>query len=136
MRVLPTLADRPAAHRHPAGGRRRRTPTATLTGSRGSGRCSAADQNIPLISSSNVSLVSSNPSSAGISGCFMRTKPLFVQSNLDSVRVYDVSQPTRPALTGVLPSLQFENEAMNCGERTVRRGRYAASPSSGSTCTR
>ena len=56
----------------------------------------SADQNIPLIASSNVSLVSSNPSSAGISGCFMRTKPLFVQSNLDSVRVYDVSQPTRP----------------------------------------
>ena len=51
----------------------------------------SSDQNIPLISSSNVSLASSNPSSAGISGCFMRTKPLFVQSNLDSVRVYDVS---------------------------------------------
>ena len=82
----------------------------------------SSDQSIPLISSSNVSLVSSNPSSAGISGCFLRTKPLFVQSNLDSVRVYDVSQPTRPTLTGVLPSLQFENEAMNCGERTYSGG--------------
>ena len=82
-----------------------------------------SDQNIPLISSNNVSLASSNPSSAGISGCFMKTKPLFVQSNLDSVRVYDVSSPTRPALTGVLPSLQFENEAMNCGERSYSDGK-------------
>jgi hypothetical protein len=82
----------------------------------------SSDQQVPLIASNNVSLVSSNPSSAGISGCFLRTKPLFVQSNLDSVRVYDVSEPTRPALTGVLPSLQFENEAMNCGERTYAGG--------------
>ena len=52
-----------------------------------------SDQNIPLISSNNVSLASSNPSSAGISGCFMKTKPLFVPSNLDSVRIYDVSVP-------------------------------------------
>jgi len=52
----------------------------------------SADQNIPLISSSNVALASSNPSSAGISGCFLKTRPRFVQSNLDSVRVYDVSR--------------------------------------------
>ena len=83
----------------------------------------SSDQNIPLISSGNVSLASSNPSSTGISGCFLRTAPLFVQSNLDSVRVYDVSTPTRPRQTGVLPSLQFENEAMNCGERTYAGGK-------------
>ena len=82
----------------------------------------SSEQNIPLISSGNVSLASSNPTSAGISGCFTKTAPLFVQSNLDSVRVYDVSTPTRPELTGVLPSLQFENEAMNCGERRVGGG--------------
>ncbi len=82
----------------------------------------SANQNLPLIASSNVTLASSNPSSAGISGCFLKTAPLFVQSNLDSVRVYDVSEPTRPALTGVLPSLQFENEAMNCGERKYKSG--------------
>ncbi|MCW2760492.1 MAG: hypothetical protein JWR85_693 [Marmoricola sp.] len=82
----------------------------------------SADQNISLISSGNVALASSNPSSAGISGCFLKTKPLFVQSNLDSVRVYDVSAPTRPTLTGVLPSLQFDNEAMNCGERKYPNG--------------
>ena len=82
----------------------------------------SSDQNIPLIASDNVSLASSNPSSTGISGCFTKTKPLFVQSNLDSVRVYDVSEPTRPSLTGTLPSLQFENEAMNCGERKTTQG--------------
>ena len=83
----------------------------------------SSDQSQPLISSGNVTLASSNPSAAGISGCFLKTKPLFVQSNLDSIRVYDVSKPTRPALTGVLPSLQFENEAMNCGERRYRKGK-------------
>ncbi len=82
----------------------------------------SADPTAPLISSSNVTMASSNPSAAGISGCFLRTAPLFVQSNLDSIRVYDVSAPTRPALTGVLPSLQFENEAMNCGERRYPGG--------------
>ncbi len=82
----------------------------------------SSQQQIPLISSNNVSLASSNPSSAGIAGCFLKTKPLFVQSNLDSVRVYDVSKPTRPTLTGVLPSVQFENEAMNCGERKYANG--------------
>jgi len=45
-----------------------------------------------------------------------------VMSNLDSIRVYDVSDPAAPQLAGVLPSLQFENEAMNCGERRTRRG--------------
>ena len=82
----------------------------------------AADSNVPLIASSNVDLLASVPGSTGISGCFMRTAPLFVMSNLDSVRVYDVSNPAAPELTGVLPSLQFENEAMNCGERRTPGG--------------
>lgn len=82
----------------------------------------AAGRNIPLIASPNVDLLASVPGATGISGCFMRTAPLFVMSNLDSVRVYDVSEPAAPRLTGVLPSLQFENEAMNCGERRTRAG--------------
>ena len=82
----------------------------------------AADSNLPLIASPNVDHLASVPGSAGISGCFTKTAPLFVMSNLDSVRVYDVSKPAAPELTGVLPSLQFENEAMNCGERRTRRG--------------
>jgi hypothetical protein len=72
--------------------------------------------------SANVRLLSTHPSQVGISGCFMRTAPLFVASGLDSVRVYDVRDPANPVLKGVLPSLQFENEAMNCGERTTVHG--------------
>jgi hypothetical protein len=75
----------------------------------------------PVVMSPNVSLVDTNPGSAGISGCFMKTAPLFVMSGLDSVVVHDVSDPLDPKRVGTLPSLQFENEAMNCGERKVGR---------------
>lgn len=75
--------------------------------------------NVPVAMSPSVSLVDSNPGSAGISGCFMETAPLFVMSGLDSVLVHDVSDPLDPQRVGTLPSLQFENEAMNCGERKV-----------------
>ncbi len=78
--------------------------------------------NVPLVASDNVSLLSSNPGSAGISGCFMKTKPLFVMSSLDSVKVYDVRDARKPKLTGTMPSAQFENEAMNCGERRTSSG--------------
>ncbi|MEO5711280.1 MAG: hypothetical protein ABIQ59_15840 [Nocardioidaceae bacterium] len=43
-------------------------------------------------------------------------------SNLGSVQVYDVRDLRSPVLTGTLPSLQLENEAMNCGERKARTG--------------
>ncbi|QNN52911.1 hypothetical protein [Nocardioides mesophilus] len=82
----------------------------------------AAGTTVPLVTSPNMHLVSSNPGSAGISGCFMKSAPLFVVSNLDSVKVYDVGDPARPTLAGVLPSLQFENEAMSCGERRTGSG--------------
>jgi hypothetical protein len=82
----------------------------------------SAGMNIPLVASPNVNLVASNPGSAGISGCFMKSAPLFVMSNLETVKVYDVSDPLKPTLTGTLPSLQFENEAMNCGERKTPSG--------------
>ena len=82
----------------------------------------SAGANIPLISSPNVRLVGSQPGSAGISGCFTKTAPLFVMSSLDSIKVFDVSDPLKPTLTGTLPSAQFENEAMNCGERKTRSG--------------
>ena len=56
-----------------------------------------------LIGSGNVSLVTTMPTQVGISGCFLPTAPLFVASGVDSVRVYDVSNPRGPKLTGVLP---------------------------------
>jgi len=77
----------------------------------------SAGTNIPLISSPNVNLVATQPGATGISGCFMKSAPIFVMSNLDSIRVFDVSDPLKPELVGVLPNLVFENEAINCGER-------------------
>ena len=76
----------------------------------------------PLLTSPNVRHLSANPGQLGISGCFLQTAPLFVTSGLDSLRVFDVSDGPRPELVGTLPSVQFENEAMNCGERRTRQG--------------
>ncbi len=56
-----------------------------------------------LIMSDNIEQVGENPSQVAISGCFMHTAPVFVTSGVDSVRVYDVSDPLSPTLTGVLP---------------------------------
>lgn len=85
-------------------------------------RAQAEGAMVPLITSDNVSFVENVPGSAGISGCFMTTKPLFVVSNIDSIKVYDVSKPLAPKLVGTLPDLHFENEAMNCGERKTATG--------------
>jgi hypothetical protein len=82
----------------------------------------SAGTSIPLLTSPNVNLVAQNPGSAGISGCFMKSAPVFVMSNLDSVDVYDVSDPLKPVKTGSLPNLVFENEAINCGERRLPGG--------------
>ena len=82
----------------------------------------SAGASVPVAMSPNMHLVTSVPGSAGISGCFLRTAPVLVTSNLDSVKVYDVRDPAHPALSGVLPSAQFENEAMSCGERTTAHG--------------
>ncbi|MGH3370201.1 MAG: hypothetical protein ACRDPR_09375, partial [Nocardioidaceae bacterium] len=82
----------------------------------------SAGTNVPLVSSPNVNLVASQPGSTGISGCFMKSAPIFVMSNLDSIRVFDVSNPLAPEQVGVLPNLVFENEALNCGERKSASG--------------
>jgi len=78
-----------------------------------------AEEDTPLISG-NVSHLGNRPGTAGISGCFLKTAPLFVTSGLESVTVWDVSDGTNPTRAGVLPNAVFENEAMNCGERTKR----------------
>jgi hypothetical protein len=82
----------------------------------------SADGDAPLLTSGNVAHVGANPTQAGISGCFLWSAPVFVTSGLDSVRVWDVSDAAHPAVVGVLPSAQFENEAMNCGERRTPDG--------------
>jgi hypothetical protein len=78
---------------------------------------------VPFIASPNVRLAAVRPGSAGISGCFLHSAPYFVMSGLDDVTVYDVSDPVSPREVGSMPSAQFENEAMNCGERKVSRTR-------------
>ncbi|MBF4160434.1 LVIVD repeat-containing protein [Nocardioides acrostichi] len=75
-----------------------------------------------LVTGGAISHLSTNPTQAGISGCFLQTAALFVSSGIDSLRVWDVSDPARPQLTGVLPQALFENEAMNCGERRTQQG--------------
>ena len=85
-------------------------------------RANALDPGSVLIANGRVAHVGSHPSQLGISGCFMRTAPIFVESGVDSVRVWDVRDGVRPELVGVLPNALFENEAMNCGERVTSAG--------------
>jgi hypothetical protein len=70
-----------------------------------------------VVTSSNVRFVTNVPDTALISGVFARSAPLFIGSSTDSITVYDVTDPLKPTIKGVLPNLVFENEAMNYGEK-------------------
>ena len=83
---------------------------------------SAASTVLPMVTSSNVEHVANVPGQVGISGCFMKTAPLFVTSGLDSIKVFDVRNPLDPTEVGSLENALFENEAMNCGERKTTAG--------------
>ncbi|HET8961641.1 hypothetical protein [Nocardioides sp.] len=72
--------------------------------------------------SGNVQHLANKPGTAGISGCFTKTAPLFVTSGLESVQVWNVKDATDPTRVGVLQNAVFENEAMNCGERRTEDG--------------
>src|SRR5918998_1373204 len=74
---------------------------------------------VPLVTSPGVRLVDTFPETQGISGEFARTGSYFYVSSLDSISVFDTSDPLHPRLTGTLPNLVFENEAMTYGERRV-----------------
>jgi hypothetical protein len=76
-----------------------------------------AGTSVPVLSSPNVRFVTNVPDTALISGVFAKTAPLFIASSLDSITVYDVSDPLKPTIKGVLPIANFENEAMNYGEK-------------------
>ncbi len=73
---------------------------------------------VPLATSPNVRFVDAFPETLGISGEFARTGPFFYVSSLDSISVFDTSDPAHPKLRGTLADLEFENEAMSYGERT------------------
>jgi hypothetical protein len=81
-----------------------------------------AGTNVPLVMSPNVRLVDTFPETVGISGEFARTGDFFYMSSLDSVSVFDTSDPLHPRLTGTLGNLVFENEAMSYGERRKADG--------------
>ncbi len=81
-----------------------------------------AGASVPVLTSPNVRLVGTAPDTAAISGVFAKSAPYFYVSSLDSITVFDVSDPLRPRQTGTLGNLVFENEAVNYGEQK-RAGR-------------
>ena len=77
---------------------------------------------VPLVTSPGVRLVDTVPYETGmISAAFARTGPYFYTSSLDSISVFDTSDPAHPKLTGTVDNLVFENEAMTYGERRTGR---------------
>ncbi|MFP5335459.1 MAG: hypothetical protein ACLGIV_09105 [Actinomycetes bacterium] len=79
---------------------------------------SSAGATVPLVTSPNVRLVDTVPYETGmISGTFARTGSFFYASSLDSISVFDTSDPLHPRLTGTVDNLVFENESMTYGER-------------------
>jgi len=87
---------------------------------------SAAGTSVPFATSPNVELVKTVPKPGAISGVFSPSAPYFYVSSLESIDVYDVSDPLSPTLTGTLPQAIFENEAMNYGERRNANGKVVA----------
>ncbi len=79
----------------------------------------ATAQSVPLVMSENVTFVANFPDTLSISGVFSRSAPYYYTSSIDSINVYDISNPRLPLLTGTLPNLVFENEAISYGERTI-----------------
>ncbi len=77
----------------------------------------------PVLASPNVELVTTVPGSAAISGEFSPSAPFFYTSGLDSISVFDISNPKNPVLKGKLANLVFENEAMSYGERAGPDGK-------------
>ncbi|HWT91383.1 MAG TPA: hypothetical protein VN238_00160, partial [Solirubrobacteraceae bacterium] len=88
----------------------------------GGGDRTTPARGLPVVGSANVEHVASLPGTAAISGVFSRSAPYFYVSGLESVSVFDVSDPRKPKLAGKLVNAIFENEAMTLGERTEPDG--------------
>ncbi len=82
----------------------------------------AEAQNVPILGSPNVDVVTTLPGTAAISGVFSRTAPYFYVSGVDSLTVLDVTNPKAPTIAGKLVNAVFENEAMTLGERREADG--------------
>ena len=99
-------------------------PADAQTGSSGKDRKEKRQQfldgvSVPVVSTPNIRFVGNFPDTAAISGVHAISAPYFYVSSTDSINVYDTSDPVHPRLTGTLPNLVFENEAMNYGEQTI-----------------
>ena len=80
----------------------------------------------PALTSDNVSFKAAFPETTGISGDFSVSSEHFYTSSLDTLTVFDVSEPTAPTIVGTLPNFVFENEAMNYGEQRTKDGELKA----------
>ena len=99
-------------------------PAAAAAGGSGKERKEKRQQfldgvSVPVVSTPNIRFVGNFPETAAISGVHSTSAPYFYVSSTDSISVFDTSDPVRPRLTGTLPNLVFENEAMNYGEQVV-----------------
>ncbi len=84
----------------------------------GAGSATALPVDTPVITSDNVTLVTTLPEAVGaISMQFASDKPVMYLSTLKGIHTYDVSDPRAPRRLGYLPMLAYQNEAMSLGER-------------------
>jgi hypothetical protein len=77
---------------------------------------------IPVVTSPNVSLVTTVPETQAISIEFARTGHFAYVSTLDTISVMDISDPKAPKITGTVVNSMFQNEAMTYGERVGEDG--------------
>jgi len=77
---------------------------------------------IPLVTSANVSYLTTVPESQAISIEFARTGHFAYVSTLDTISVMDISNPKAPKITGTVVNAMFQNEAMTYGERVDEDG--------------
>ncbi len=91
-------------------------------GDTGAARAGALAAPVPVVTSPNVSLVTTVPETDAISLEFARTGDFAYVSSLDSISVLDTSDPLAPKITGTVVNALFENEAMTYGERRDAEG--------------
>jgi len=77
---------------------------------------------VPVVTSPNVSLVTSVLDTATISMAFSPSEPLAYVSSLDTITVLDIRDPRAPKPLGSVVNAMFQNEAMSYGERVEEDG--------------
>ncbi len=83
----------------------------------------AAAAPLPFLTSDNVNFLANFPDTQMISGVHARTGNFFYASSLDSITVFDTSNPALPVPRGTIANLTFENEAITYGERREANGK-------------